>query len=896
MYDTPTVGLGPDDNTMAALMPETPHPPQNGAFAPGTVLAKRYRIVALLGRGGMGEVYRAEDLKLANAVALKFISPALQDDGAALAHLHEEVRNAREVSHPNVCRVYDIGEVDGQHFLTMEYIDGEDLASLLRRIGRLPADKALEISQQICAGLAAAHDAGLLHRDLKPANIMLDGRGRVRITDFGLALKSGRGSQKSNAGTPPYMAPEQISRGETSVRSDIYSLGLVLYEIFTGRLPYKAVAPDTWQRVHQEELPPPLSSLVKDLDPVVEAVILDCLKKDPAERPTSALSVAARLPSVDEAAARSAAMATGSASERRPSGSNITTPSSPVPHAPIPTRMRIALLASLLILVGAALYFVLTRQGHPVFEHYAMQRVIDSQRVRITTISPDGNYIAFIIRDANGSESLWIHNIPTNSERAIVDNPAYKYLDVIFSPDASYVYFTTPARSRTEEADDEYRVPVLGGNPSRVFEEIGVGITFIGKGPRVCVYREYPKSDTYSFINASADGGDEHVLYTGKGSYPQLPTCSPDGSSAVVEDETGKLESIKFSSGSRELLVPAATGRWFYYMQWDPSGKGIFAVTVQKFHYSGQLAYISYPAGQIRAITNDLNDYSGVSVTADAKTIATTQKDRNTHFIDMPLSDPSHAQEHHLGDLEWFTWIDANKLLMSGDDSVLKYGDLLKDESTTLNAPKDHFFFQPSLCGPDALVASGNTADQKNPGVYKMQLDGSVATRLTQGTQDIWPQCTSDGKQLFYADNHDDMKNKVVQLSLDGGTAKPFADGVYFQLARDNKLLALHQVLNASNLLLYAPDTLRLLKTLSMPPKASYFIALSADDKAVFYFVRDSAGASVWKMPLSGAPPQLLANYPGRVCKYMQASPDGSRLGIVAQEPQSQVLLLHDVH
>jgi serine/threonine protein kinase len=148
-------------------------------------------------------------------VALKFLPASLQNDAAALAGLHAEVRNARQVSHPNVCRVYDIGEVNGQHFLTMEYIDGEDLASLLRRIGRLPADKALETADQICAGLAAAHDCGLLHRDLKPANIMLDGRGRVRITDFGLALSNDDATGRSEtAGTPAYMAPEQIANGQ----------------------------------------------------------------------------------------------------------------------------------------------------------------------------------------------------------------------------------------------------------------------------------------------------------------------------------------------------------------------------------------------------------------------------------------------------------------------------------------------------------------------------------------------------------------------------------------------------------------------------------------------------------------------------------------------------------
>jgi hypothetical protein len=308
ILETPTLEPYKDAVAPKPAAPPSSRPPRSGGFSPGTVLVERYRIVAPLGRGGMGEVYRAEDLKLGNVVALKFLPAALQNDAAALAGFHAEVRNARQISHPNVCRVYDIGEVNGQHFLTMEYIDGEDLASLLRRIGRLPADKALETAHQICAGLAAAHDCGLLHRDLKPANIMLDGRGRVRITDFGLALSSDDALGRSEtAGTPAYMAPEQIGKGEASVRSDIYSLGLVLYELFTGRLPYQATTPIEWRRAHLESSPRTPSSVIKDMDPVVESAILRCLQKDPALRPPSVRQVAAAFPGGDPLAAALAA-------------------------------------------------------------------------------------------------------------------------------------------------------------------------------------------------------------------------------------------------------------------------------------------------------------------------------------------------------------------------------------------------------------------------------------------------------------------------------------------------------------------------------------------------------------------------------------------------------------
>ncbi len=269
------------------------------------MVAARYRIVALLGRGGMGEVYRADDLTLGQPVALKFL-PAAVTGESTLERFRNEVRIARRISHPNVCRVYDIGQAEGQAFFSMEYVDGEDLASLLRRIGRLPGDKALEIARKICAGLAAAHDKGVLHRDLKPANIMLDGRGEVLITDFGLAGIAHE-IEDVRSGTPAYMAPEQLAGKEVTARSDIYALGLVLYELFTGKPAFDGKTLDDMVRVRRVSTPNKPSTFVREIDPVVERVILHCLEAEPESRLPSALAVAAALPGGDALAAALAA-------------------------------------------------------------------------------------------------------------------------------------------------------------------------------------------------------------------------------------------------------------------------------------------------------------------------------------------------------------------------------------------------------------------------------------------------------------------------------------------------------------------------------------------------------------------------------------------------------------
>jgi serine/threonine-protein kinase len=279
--------------TLFANAPAGTTSADEGRFPAGTVLAGRYRVLGLLGQGGMGEVYKAFDLILNQTVALKFLAKQKFND-AALARFRNEVRIARQVSHPNVCRVYDIGIVDGLNFLSMEYLDGEDLGSLLRRIGRLPVDKAIEFTRKICTGLNAAHERGIVHRDLKPGNIMIDGRGQVRITDFGLAAiaeEVALGDIRS--GTPAYMSPEQKAGREVTVRSDIYSLGLVIHEMFTGK-----------RRDASSSSP---SDIVKDLDPAIDRLILRCLSEEPNKRPSSAIAVAMALPGADPIAAALAA-------------------------------------------------------------------------------------------------------------------------------------------------------------------------------------------------------------------------------------------------------------------------------------------------------------------------------------------------------------------------------------------------------------------------------------------------------------------------------------------------------------------------------------------------------------------------------------------------------------
>ena len=345
----------------------------HGRFLPGTVLGDRYRIVALAGRGGMGEVYRADDLKVGQPVALKFLPRDVERDPERLSRLMGEVRIARQVSHPNVCRVYDVGEFEGHHFITMEYVDGEDLALLLRRIGRLPQEKALDLARQVCAGLAAAHADGIVHRDLKPANIMLDGRGRARITDFGLAAaaEAVRGKE-AQSGTPAYMAPEQLAGGVITPRTDVYALGLVLYEMFTGKRPFDGLAKPTGPGTSAASEPP--SRFVPGLDPAIDAAISRCLEPDPASRPRSAVDLLAMLPGGDPLAAAVLAGQT-------PSPEMVA--AAVDEELPSPTKAW-GLLGLGLLAAAAAIYFMAGLSG---LDQVAMPRSPDALRERAGEIA-----------------------------------------------------------------------------------------------------------------------------------------------------------------------------------------------------------------------------------------------------------------------------------------------------------------------------------------------------------------------------------------------------------------------------------------------------------------------------------------------------------------------------
>ncbi len=417
----------------------------HGGFVPGTILANRFRIVSLVGRGGMGEVYRADDLELGQAVALKFLAKGAVRDAAALDRFRGEVRNARQITHPNVCRVYDIGENEGRNFLSMEYVDGEDLSSLLRRIGRLPVAKATELAQQICAGLSAAHARQILHRDLKPSNVLVDGRGHAHITDFGLATRADEDTGEV-AGTPAYMAPEQFRGDAASTRTDVYALGLVLYELYTGKRPFEGGSFAECKQQHLQSIPAPPGETVRDLDPGIENTILRCLQKDATKRPLSVAAISAALPGGNPLAAMIAAGETPPPEMVAASGE----------AGALSRSSALLLSAAMLLCIGATVY--LARYAHLINLF-----PVDKSREYLTDRARD---LASSLGDVPApADDAWWFTQSSDDDRMLSRTPAPKRYREIASIYPSVLQFRYRQSPRPLQSTSHRRVRPLDPAP-----------------------------------------------------------------------------------------------------------------------------------------------------------------------------------------------------------------------------------------------------------------------------------------------------------------------------------------------------------------------------------------------------------------------------------------------
>ncbi len=859
----------------------------------------------MLGAGGMGEVYRARDPLLKREVAIKVLPSFVSRDAEQLRRFEYEAQATAALNHPNIVGVYTFGAFEGAPYLVSELLEGETLRQQLRR-GALPARKAIEYAVQIARGLAAAHEKGIVHRDLKPENVFVTNDGRVKILDFGIAkFIAGQrepgedGMEMTHAGTASgvvmgtagYMAPEQV-RGKTlDHRADIFSFGAILYEMLTGKRAFhRSTSVETMAAILNEH-PTEISQVMQTIPPGLQRVAHRCLEKNAEQRFQSASDLAFALEALTESGS-SAAYPSGAVARGEGSGRTSTWP------AAWRGRWQRAWLSGGLLLacMAGAAYLYVSRHARVPFEHFSIQKAMDSTHVRMTAISPDGMYLVSVVEDPNRAESLMVRQLSTNTERAILKDANFKdYSSVTFSPDGSYIYFRVDALGNPPpDRVDVYRISVLGGAPERVLNSVDEPPSFIAGTQRVCFYRENAAAGTYQFLSASAEGGDEKALASGKAPFPEVAVCDRPGRLGVIEDELGKVEVIDFNSGEKRTLISMAThGGYLTDPRWDPESRGLFAIVRREPTFVGQLIYLSYPAGIIHPITNDLSSYGGISLTADAHTLATRQTDSNGRFAVLNLGNPAHAEEHGPDGLRHFSWLDNGTILAADAMSALRVVDLETDETSSLHAAKEHWFIEPAVCGPDTLVAVGGTIDNSTMHIYRMNRDGSQATQITAGPYDVYPQCTPDGKELFFADNHDPEHPVIKHAAMSGDAAKAqtATAGLRYSLSGDGALMS---VVHHGQLQILSTATLEKPLTVPMPPDFFRSSAISGDDKSVYFPTMAGPDTTIWKRGLEGGEPVKIASLPGKTVQWMRLSPDGTKLGLILEAPQSQAVLLRD--
>jgi serine/threonine protein kinase/Tol biopolymer transport system component len=903
-----------------------------------------YKVLRKVGGGGMGVVYEAEDTKLGRRVALKFLPAETEHDKSAMERFLREARSASSLNHPGICTIHAIEENNGRTFIAMELLEGQALDKALAS-GPLPIPRTVEIGIQLADALDAAHKKGIVHRDVKPGNIFVTERSAVKILDFGLAKLLRDKSDEFDGetigvdtalltspgmavGTIAYMSPEQARGEEIDARSDLFSLGAVLYQMVTGKLAFPGstsavifdnilhnapVAPVTLNPSVPAELERILNkALEKDRDCryQVAAELRADLKRLQRESdsgrtpaaPSVSRAAAAMESSKPESGKAALGDVAGQASGTKSSGSVLI-------DAARKNKIGAALTTLLVLLVIAAavfgIYSFLHKPQHLPFEHFSIENLTNNGHVSLAALSPDGRYLLHV-RDEDGLQSLWLRHIATGSNTQVVAPAATRYQGLTFSPDANFIYFV-----RREEAEHTiaqlYSAPMLGGTPRLLVKDVDSPITFSPDGKRFAYLREHHDTPNYDLFLVNSDGSPNRTLFSNilLSTDSAVPVWLPDGKTIVIpivqtaRGSLGGLLAVDVDSGKREEKE-VVSSRVYYEPVWLPGAGGLVATSIggnlQSFHR--QLGVLSYPAGEFRALTTDTNDYYGPSASVDGKSLAATQRHFVYELTVSPASKPDELKPiplmSHQQIWQW-NWMSDGKLLIPQSGALLSVSAANGDQSSVLPDTKGAAD-QAVTCGSSIVFRLVSTSAGSAVNLWKAGTAGTSPVQLTTGRNERNPQCSPDGKWVYFVEVRENQALKRVPI--EGGTPELVrnepSDG--YVLSPDGKTVAQLDVRELDHKLvlnMFEIDS-RKMTYRNIDGRASDPIGFSPDGKGIVYNVRQRGVDNLWLQPLDGSAFRPLTHFTTQRIARFKFSFDGSQIAIERGHNESDAVLLRD--